>query len=149
MEILTEKRVMTNLIFVDTNIVLYTLGEDERKKAIARTLLARCPLLSSQVINEAVNVCLRRFKFTREQAYAFADVVMRKTDVQAVDEITIRKSAEIALRYQFSNWDSLIVASALLTKCDILYSEDMQHNQVIEDKLTILNPFYCEKIKST
>ena len=133
---------MTDLIFVDTNVVLYTLGEDKRKKAIARNVLAKHPVLSSQVINEAVNVCLRRFKFTREQAYAFADAVMRRTDVQAVDEMTIRKSAEIALRYQFSNWDSLIIAAALLAKCDILYSEDMQHNQVIEGQLTILNPFY-------
>ncbi|MDP3007727.1 MAG: PIN domain-containing protein [Methylococcales bacterium] len=133
---------MTDLIFVDTNVVLYTLGEDERKKAIARNVLAKHPVLSSQVINEAVNVCLRRFKFTREQAYAFADMVMRRTDVQAVDEMTIRKSAEIALRYQFSNWDSLIIAAALLAKCDILYSEDMQHNQVIDGQLTILNPFY-------
>ncbi|MEY3882473.1 MAG: hypothetical protein RIQ94_3269 [Pseudomonadota bacterium] len=56
--------------------------------------------------------------------------------------MTIRKSAEIALRYQFSNWDSLIIAAALLAKCDILYSEDMQHNQVIDGQLTILNPFY-------
>jgi predicted nucleic acid-binding protein len=133
---------MTDLIFVDTNVVLYTLGEDEHKKAIARHILAKHPVLSLQVINEAVNVCLRRFKFTREQAYAFADVVMRRTDVQAVDEMTIRKSVEIALRYQFSNWDSLIIAAALLAKCNILYSEDMQHNQVIEGQLTILNPFY-------
>ncbi len=133
---------MTDFIFVDTNIVLYTLGEDEHKKAIARSILAERPLLSSQVINEAINVCLRRFKFTREQAYTFADVVMRKTNVQAVDEMTIRKSAEIALRYQFSNWDSLVIAAALLAKCDILYSEDMQHNQVIDGHLTILNPFF-------
>ena len=25
--------------------------------------------------------------------------------------------------------------------CNILYSEDMQHKQVIDDKLTIINPF--------
>jgi hypothetical protein len=42
---------------------------------------------------------LRRFKFTREQAYRFAERVMQKTDVLPVDESTIRKSAEIALRY--------------------------------------------------
>jgi predicted nucleic acid-binding protein len=86
-------------------------------------------------------VCLRRFKFTREQAYRFAERVMQKTDVLPVDENTIRKSAEIALRYQFSNWDSLIIAAALLADCTILYSEDMQHSQVIEKKLVIINPF--------
>ena len=65
-------------------------------------------------------------------------IVWRRTDVQAVGETTIRKSAEIALRYQLSNWDSLIIAEALLAKCDILYSVNMQHNQVIEGQLTIL-----------
>ena len=52
---------MTDLIFVDTNLVLYTLGKDARKKSIAREILATRPVLSAQVINEAVNVCLRRF----------------------------------------------------------------------------------------
>lgn len=142
MDSLTEMIVMTERIFVDTNIVLYTLGEDSNKKAIARAILAEYPLLSTQVINEAINVCLRRFKFTKQQAYTFADAIMRRTNVQAVDEITIRKSAEIALRYQFSNWDSLIIAAALLANCTILYSEDMQHNQIIENRLTIINPFF-------
>lgn len=84
---------MTDLVFVDTNLVLYTLDEDAHKKAVARNLLAKRPLVSAQVINEAVNVCLRRFKFSREQAYNFADAVMRRTDVLAIDETTIRKSA--------------------------------------------------------
>ena len=38
-------------------------------------------------------------------------------------------------------WDSLIVATALSSECSILYSEDMQHNQLIENKLRIINPF--------
>ena len=132
---------MTGQVFVDTNLVLYTLGQDAHKQAIARQLLAQQPVVSAQVINEAINVCLRRFSFSREQAYAFADAVMRRCDVQAVNETTIRKSAEIALRYQLSNWDALIVAAALLAGCSVLYSEDMQHGQVFEERLTLLNPF--------
>ena len=34
----------------------------------------------------------------------------------------------------------MIVASALEAKCEILYSEDMQHGQIIEGKLKIINP---------
>jgi predicted nucleic acid-binding protein len=81
------------------------------------------------------------FSFTRERAYAFADLLMRRTDVRPLDEPTIRKSAEIAIRYRFSNWDSLIIAAALLANCDILYSEDMQHGQTIDGALTVVNPF--------
>jgi predicted nucleic acid-binding protein len=141
MDISTGMPVMTGLIFADTNLVLYTIGKDARKKAIAREILAGRPVVSVQVINEAVNVCLRRFAFTRERAYAFADILMRRTDMRPLDEATIRKSAEIAIRYRFSNWDSLIIAAALLANCDTLNSEDMQHGQVIDDTLTIVNPF--------
>ena len=121
--------------------MLYTLGKDAREKAIAREIVVGQSVVSVQVINEAVNVCLRRFAFTRERAYAFADILMRRTDMRPLDEATIRKSAEIAIRYRFSNWDSLIIAAALLANCDTLYSEDMQHGQIIDGKLTIVNPF--------
>ena len=35
----------------------------------------------------------------------------------------------------------MIVAAALLSECDILYSEDMQNGLTIEGRLNILNPF--------
>ena len=40
--------------------------------------------------------------------------------------------------------DSLIIAAALAADCNILYTEDMQHGQVINGKLTLLNPFLPE-----
>ena len=46
-----------------------------------------------------------------------------------------------AKRYALSHWDSLIVAAAPLAKCDTLYSEDMQHGQIFDGRLTVVNPF--------
>ena len=132
---------MTAKIFLDTNIALYTMGQDDRKKLIARELVARLPFVSAQVVNECVNVCLRKFGFGRERAYAFADLLMQKTNVLPVDELVIRKSADVAMRFQFSNWGALIIAAALLADCGTLYSEDMQHGQEIEGRLRIVNPF--------
>jgi len=43
-------------------------------------------------------------------------------------------------KWQFSFYDSLIIAAALQAKCNVLYSEDLQHNQKVHS-LTILNPF--------
>ena len=51
------------------------------------------------------------------------------------------KAAEIAERYRFSFYDSVVIASALQSNCKILYSEDPQHQQVIEKQLTVINPF--------
>ena len=47
----------------------------------------------------------------------------------------------IAKEYRFAWYDSLIIASALENSCSILVSEDLQHGQVIEKSLTIINPF--------
>ena len=77
---------MTGLRFADTNIVLYSIGKDSGKKEAARSILALRPVISAQVVNEALNVCLRRFAFTPEQAYAFADALMRRA-VQLAEEI--------------------------------------------------------------
>ena len=55
---------------------------------------------------------------------------------------TIHLACQIAQRYHFSFYDSLIIAAALEANCSILYSEDMHHEQVIEKRLTIRNPFF-------
>ncbi len=52
-----------------------------------------------------------------------------------MDAIDIRE------KYKFQYYDSLIIATALENKCTILYSEDMQHGQIIERQLKIINPF--------
>jgi len=44
-------------------------------------------------------------------------------------------------KYRYSYYDSVIIASALQNNCTVLYSEEMNHNQVIENSLTIINPF--------
>lgn len=45
------------------------------------------------------------------------------------------------LIYRYSYYDSLIIAAALEQSCTILYSEDMQNEQIIEHHTLILNPF--------
>ena len=54
---------------------------------------------------------------------------------------TIKYSWKIRRKYSYSYWDSLIIASALENNCKALYTEDIQDGQIIEDKLTIINPF--------
>ena len=132
---------MTAKSFLDTNIVLYTIGQDARKKTLARQLIAASPMVSAQVINESVNVCLKKLKFDKVHAYAFADIVMNKVNVLPVDEAVIRKGAELAMEHQLSHWDALIVAAALLADCNALYSEDMQHERLFEKRLKVINPF--------
>jgi predicted nucleic acid-binding protein len=135
---------MTAKSFADSNVVLYTIGKDARKAEIARALLAEPQAVSVQVVNECVSVCLRKLSFTREQAYAFARTLMDRTEVLSLDESTVDQAAALAIRYQLSHWDALIVAAALLAGCETLYSEDLQHGQVFDSRLTVINPFLAD-----
>ena len=64
---LTATSCMTAKSFVDTNVVLYTIGKDARKAEIARELVGAQPALSTQVVNESISVCLRKLSFTQDE----------------------------------------------------------------------------------
>jgi predicted nucleic acid-binding protein len=136
---------MTAKSFADSNVVLYIIGKDVRKAEIVRALLAEHQAVSVQVVNECVSVCRRKLSFTREQAYDFARTLMDRTEVVSLDESTVDQAAALAIRHQLSHWDALIVAAALLAGCDTLYSEDLQHGQVFDERLTVVNPFLAEE----
>jgi predicted nucleic acid-binding protein len=54
---------------------------------------------------------------------------------------THEAALKIAQKYKYEIYDALIVASALEAGCVILYSEDLQHRQIVDGQLTIQNPF--------
>lgn len=54
---------------------------------------------------------------------------------------TYLDASDIRKRYNFSCWDSLIVASALQAGCTTLYTEDLNHAMIVDKKLHIVNPF--------
>jgi predicted nucleic acid-binding protein len=66
---------------------------------------------------------------------------IRKCDVKTIECSVIERALMIAETYKYSYFDSLIIASALEHHCRTLYSEDLQHGQIIEGTLTIQNPF--------
>jgi predicted nucleic acid-binding protein len=53
---------------------------------------------------------------------------------------TFLKAINIREQFSFSFWDSLILASAIESGSEVLYSEDMQDNFSIEG-VKISNPF--------
>jgi predicted nucleic acid-binding protein len=127
--------------FVDSNVVLYALGNDLQKKFIAATLLAARPAISTQVLAETTHVARRKLGFSVEQVQSALSSFRADVEVCVITEAIFDESLSIALRYGYSTYDSLILAAALASTCETLYSEDMQHGQVISGKLTIINPF--------
>ena len=95
-----------------------------------------------QVVNECHWNFVRRFDI--EDILAIRLIQENIISISEVKDITLsvyELSNQIRHKYNLSFWDSLIVASALENDCSILYTEDLQHEQVIEGKLKIINPF--------
>lgn len=128
--------------FLDTNVVLYALSDDVAKRAVAERLLAGRPVISTQVLSEAGNVLHRKYGVPRTDVVREIESVrtLART-VVAVDMAAIELAWKLWLRDGFSWFDCLILAAALLAGCPVLYTEDMQHGQVIDGSLTLVNPF--------
>lgn len=129
--------------FADSNIVLYLASADVRKSQVSDGLLrgdATC-IVSVQVLNEITNVLRRKYRFSWDETRIFLDMVGSACEVVNFSIKDHTLGLDLAERYGFSIYDSMIVASALQSGCDILYSEDMQHRQSIDGLLTIVNPY--------
>lgn len=130
-----------SLTFIDSNVIIYLFSKDEEKKQMARSLLLPKYIISTQVVNEKVNVCLRRLNLSKEEAFAHGQKLLNTYKVVNLYSSTIMKAFKLSFKYSFSYWDSLIVAAALENDCKVLFSEDMQSGLIIESNLTIVNPF--------
>ncbi len=127
--------------FVDSNVVLYLLSQDAQKADQAETVLNKGVIISVQVLNEVTQVLRRKIKLSWPDIHTFLALIKSLCTVQALTIDTHTQGLKLAERYQFSVYDSMIVAAALLADCRILYSEDMQHGLVVEGSLRIQNPF--------
>ena len=132
---------MKDKVFLDSNVILYAFGGERTRKEVVKNLIRERPLLSVQVINEVINVLIKKFNFPIHEVKEVFDFLKANTEIILVNLHIIKLALIVKERYRFSYWDSLIVASALESGCSILFTEDMQHSQVIEDVLTIKNPF--------
>ena len=133
---------MMNSFAVDTNIFLHLRDLDSpEKQKKANDLIDFSPVVSSQVISEYLNVSKRLLGLPKEQILDICMDDLEGCNIQPVTLPTLRLARELISTYGFQLFDSIIVASSLEAGCEILYSEDFQHNQVIENRLKIVNPF--------
>lgn len=128
-------------VFIDTNIVIYALGHSSTKTPRVVPLFAQHPTISTQVLSETANVALRKLALPFAETRKLLTTLASMCRVEMVAPACIHRALDITERYGFSWYDSLIIATALEAGCDTLYTEDLQHGQVIDGKLTVTNPF--------
>ena len=136
---------MLDKAFFDTNVLIYTYSEDEpAKQSVALQLLDSFEdhaIISKQVVNELSNILLKKFKLNSDQVESVLLEIDNILPIVDFDLTTQIKALKLKDRYQFQFYDALIVATALENSCTVLYSEDMQHNTLIDGRLKIINPF--------
>ena len=134
---------MSDRAFVDTNVLVYTISTDPVRRDAARAVIEEASevVLSAQVLSEFVNVSLRKSLLAHEEVQSVLDQFLRAYEVVPVEGESIRRALDLQRRYRFSWWDSVVLASALQFNCSLIYTEDLKHDQVIEGRLLIRNPF--------
>jgi predicted nucleic acid-binding protein len=133
---------MNDKVFADTNILIYSVSDDLRKRAVADALLLnRNIVISTQVISEFIAVTLRKKILEREKVIEYAEKFMQVFEIALITDTTIKSALNVMVAYHISYWDSLILAAALESSCTTVFSEDLQDGQRIEGNLMIVNPF--------
>jgi len=127
--------------FFDTNVLLYLLSADLAKADRAESLLANGGTISVQVLNEFASVALRKLAMSVAELREILEPVRGVCKVEPLTEDTHDRALALVERYGCSFHDALLLAAALRAGCARLYSEDLQHGQLVDRQLRILNPF--------
>lgn len=148
---------MSDKVFIDTNIFLYALTEplapteeDVLKhqmsvKCISQAIRGTGVEISIQVVNELHFNLLRKVKLDEEEATALIrENVAKVCSIRPIGYATAQSAVALRKRYGFSFWDSMMIASALEIGASVFYSEDMQHEQIVDNRLKIVNPFWSK-----
>jgi len=131
--------------FLDTNILIY--ADDKRNpgkqakaiEIISELMRQRAGVVSMQVLQEYFSAVTRKLSVD-------AAIARRKIEFFAQFDVAEPKVTDLLTAIDLHRihglafWDALIVHAAQQSDCRILYSEDMQHNRLI-DKVEIVNPF--------
>jgi len=128
-------------IFFDTNTLLYLFSSDTNKADWISKNIQKSNVISVQVLNEFTSASLKKIKVSTKELDEFLGLFLEIFTIKPLDVETFNSVLRISRRYGYHQYDSMIIAAAIQAGCQRLYSEDLQHKQVIDKKLQIVNPF--------
>ena len=132
-----------NKAFLDTNLFVYLYSDTDisKKKQIIQAINQYERFVSTQVLNEFCNVCIRKLKLPIVSVREAIAEIQNTCNMIIVDDATVITALGYHEKYGYSYFDCLMLASAIESGCSYLLSEDMADGQKIESKLTIINIF--------
>ena len=123
-------------VFIDTNILIYSLdGFDSKKQKASRDVIRALSkndlgVISTQVLQEFYVASIKKLG---------ADPLIIKDIIRSLERIEtviitpslIMEAIDCSITNRLSFWDALIVAAAESSNCSHLYTEDLNHGQII------------------
>jgi predicted nucleic acid-binding protein len=132
--------------FFDTNVLVYAFDEGEpEKRAVALALIEEHlvdgdGVISVQVLQEFYSAVRREPQPLSNEVAATAVRRLAGFSPLSEDVGMVLKAVRRAQEMSISLWDALIVEAALKAGADRLFTEDLQHGQIIEG-MRVENPF--------
>ena len=135
--------------FLDTNIFVYAFLASEPRKRVKAVELIEASLgsgqgcISYQVVQEFANVARKKFasRLSSSDCKAFIDAAMQPLNRVASSAALIHSALDLQDDLKYSFYDCLMIAAALQAGAETLYTEDLQHWQLVRGTLRIVNPF--------
>jgi predicted nucleic acid-binding protein len=137
-------------VFLDTNIFVYAfLVSEPRKRAKAVELIetslgSGTGCISYQVVQEFANLARKKFatKLNSEDCRAFIDAAMQPLNRVASSTALMHTALDLQDELIYSFYDCVMLAAALQAGSSTLYTEDLQHWQLVRGTLRVVNPFF-------
>ena len=131
---------MKDRIFIDSNILLYTVDDAELPKqnaanSIVQNLAEAGGVISTQVLQEFYNVAVNKLKLPKDYVKELIERLADCFTVHKNSVADILRAIDISIRTKFSFWDSLIISASISENCNKLYSEDLNDGQIVENVL--------------
>lgn len=131
--------------FLDANVLVYAADasvpdRQERARAIVtEACRSGNGCISTQVLQEYFVIVTRKGGVSATDARAQV-LMLRDLNVVQVDADLVVSAIDAHIIQGLSFWDALIVKAAAVAGCKRLYSEDFEHDRVLEG-VRIVNPF--------
>lgn len=135
-------------VFVDTNVLVYTLDQhDAQKQHHCRSLLRQLQsrgeaVVSTQVLQEFYVAATQKLGVDPLLAKSIVHT-LHNMEVVGITPALIEEAIDCSILNQISFWDALIAVSAESARCQVLLSEDLNDGQLISGVL-VQNPFTAE-----
>ncbi|MCL2078377.1 MAG: PIN domain-containing protein [Oscillospiraceae bacterium] len=134
---------MKDKVFLDTNVFVYTQSSVEpKKRTISLNAIEQYDcVVSTQIFSEICNVMIKKLQMHIDEVKQIIAAVNDKCSVAVVTYDTVQLALDLKERYGYSYYDSLVLATALESGCQKIFTEDMRNGQIIENTLKIVNIF--------